>query len=106
MSYEETVKNKLFELWKKDVMKDNNGWKRMSINLGVGMLKMQGLAKVSKIVDTIQDFGIDMDMLDSMDLGYDELHQLYNHINFYRKSVRYLKKLKTEMARKNNDYSN
>jgi len=106
MSYEETVKNKLFELWKKDVMKDNNGWKRMSINLGAGMLKTQGLAKVSKIVDTIQDFGIDMDMLDSMDLHYDELHEIYNHINFYRKSVRYLKELKNAMARENHDYSN
>ncbi len=78
-------------------------WTSQKVYLGNGIIKIQGLTRVSKVIDTIQDFGIDMDMLDSMDLGYDELHQLYNHINFYRGSVRYLKKLKNEMARKNHE---
>jgi len=92
------------KIWRKSI-KDSL-WTSQKVCLGNCTIKIQGLAGISKIVNTIQDFGIDMDMLDSMDLAYDELHQLYNHINFYRKSVRYLKKLKIEMARKNNDYNN
>ena len=89
------------KVWRKSIT--NSLWTSQKIRLGNCPIKMQGLTRVSKVMDTIQEFGIDMDMLDSMDLGYDELHELYNHINFYRGSVRYLKKLKTEMARKNHE---
>jgi len=77
--------------------------KVMRVSLGSGILKTQGLTKTSKILDTIQEFGIDMDMLDSLDLHYDELYQVYSQIKFYRRSVSYLKGLKTAMARKNHE---
>ncbi len=77
--------------------------KVMRISLGSGILKTQGLTKVSKILDTIQEFGIDMDMLDSLDLHYDDLYQVYSNIKCYRRSVGYLKGLKTAMARKNHE---
>jgi len=78
------------KIWRKSMV--DSLWTKQTVSLGSGIVKTQGLTKISKILDTIGDFGIDMDMLDSMDLHYDELHQIYNHINFYRKSVRYLKK--------------
>ncbi len=89
------------KIWRKSI-KDSL-WASHKVCLGNCPIKTQGLTRVSKIMDTIQDFGIDMDMLDSMDLHYDELHEIYNHINFYRKSVRYLKQLKNAMARSNHE---
>ena len=106
MSYEEMVKNKLWNLWMKESKRNNHndgGWKRMRVSLGSGIFKVQGLTKTHKIIETIEDFGIDMDMLDVLNPSYDELYQIYNHINFYRGSVRFLKKLKTDMARKNHE---
>ncbi len=105
MSYEEMVKNKLWNLWVKESNRKNDidGWKRMRVRLGSGMIKVQGLTKTNKIIETIEDFGIDMDMLDVLNPSYDELYQIYNHINFYRGSVKFLKKLKTDMARKNHE---
>ena len=89
------------KIWRKSI-KDSL-WTSQKICLGNCPIKAQGLTRISKIMDDIQDFGIDMDMLDSMDLHYDELHEIYNHINFYRKSVRYLKQLKNAMARSNHE---
>ena len=107
MSYEDTVKSKLYNLWLKEsrrIDKRNKGWRKMRVSLGSGILKVQGLTKVHKIIDTIEDFGIDMDMLDALNPSYDELYQIYNAINSYRESVRLLRELKDDMARRNHGY--
>ena len=104
MSYEETIKNKLYNLWLKEAQRidvHNKGWKNTRVGLGSGIVKIQGLTKVHRMIDTIEDFGIDMDMLDVLNPSYDELHQVYNAINSYREAVRFLKELKNDMARKN-----
>lgn len=104
MSHEETVKKKLYDLWLKEaqrVEKYDKSWKEMRVCLGSGIVKVQGLTKVHRMIDTIEDFGIDMDMLDVLNPSYDELHQVYNAINSYREAVRFLKELKNDMARKN-----
>ena len=79
-------------------MKNSNGWKRMRINLGLCIVKRQGLTKIDKIMDTIEDFGIDLDKLDDMECGYDELFDVYKAINSYRGSIRFLKELKQHMS--------
>ncbi len=108
MSYEETVKAKLYELWLKEAYRidlHNKGWRGERIMLGTGAVKIQGLTEVHKIISTIEGFGIDMDLLDVLKPSYDELNQIYNAINSYRIAVRKLKSLKDEMARKNHGYT-
>lgn len=65
-------------------------------------IKIQGITEIRDILNTIEDFGIDMDMLDTLNPSYDELHETYIAIKCYKSSVRYLKRLKTEMAKRNN----
>ena len=98
MTYEEIVKNKLFNLWKKDSMKGNNEWKGIRISLGLGIVKRQGLTNIDKILNTIEEFGIELDKLDAMECGYDELFDVYKAIQAYRGSIRFLKELKQHMS--------
>lgn len=102
MTYEETVKQKLWDIWVKEsnrVDKNKQVWKRMRIRLGIGAGKHpEGSVTKNQILEIIQDFGIDMDMLDAMNPTDAHLHEIYHAINAYRISVRYLKKLKEHMS--------
>ena len=80
----------------------NSSWTKQTISLGSGILKIQGITEIRDILNTIEDFGIDMDMLDILNPSYDELHETYIAIKCYKSSVRYLKRLKNEMAKRNN----
>lgn len=77
--------------------------KVMRISLGSGIIKVQGLAKMDKILTAIEDFGIDLDLLDTMEPSYDKLYEIYKAIRTYRFAVGYLKSLKTDMAEKNHE---
>jgi len=97
MNYEETVKKKLFELWKKEVIRIeplNGGWERRRINLGKGVMKIQGITPVYDMIATIEEFGIPNAKLKEHNLGYDEIFEVYEAIKAYRLSVRFLKDLK------------
>lgn len=99
MNYEETVKKKLFELWKKEAIrieKINDGWERRKVNLGKGVIKIQGIVPVHNIIATIEGFGISLDKLKEYNLNYDQLFEIYEAIKAYRLSVRFLKDLKTK----------
>lgn len=99
MTHEEVVKAKLYDLWLKEAKRvQPKGWTRMRVSLGLGIVKKQGLTKIDKILDTIEDFGIDLAKLDAMEAGYDELFDVYTAIQSYRGSVRFLKELKNHMG--------
>ncbi len=108
MNYEEVVKQKLYELWLKEshrIDKHNKSWSGERIMLGSGILKIQGLTSISEILSTIQEFVIDVDMLDALDYKYDELEEVYRAVLSYRKSIRLLKDLKTKMQRNEDGYN-
>jgi len=97
---EQAVKDKLWELWKKEavrVKKLPNGWIEKRVTLGKGILKNQGTAKVDKMMDAIVDFGIDLSRLGAMNPDYDELNEIYQAILGYRRAIRFLKNLKDHM---------
>lgn len=102
MTYEEHVKQKLWDLWvkkSKRVEKHDQGWKKLRIRLGIGAGKHpEGSITKDRMLLIIQEFGIDMDMLDAMNPTDAQLYEIYHAINAYRISVRYLKKLKEQMS--------
>ena len=67
------------------------------INLGRCALHDIKWNKVSLWLDTISDFGIPLKELDKLDLNIDETFNIYQHIVFYRKSVRFLKSLRVKI---------
>jgi len=99
---EQAVKDKLWELWKKEAIRVeqyNNGWTKRSVSLGKGIMKNQGVTPIHEMMNAIEDFGIDLDELGSLNPNYDELHEIYTSINSYRTSIRFLKGLKNGMRR-------
>lgn len=81
----------------------NSSWTSQKICLGNCPIKIQGITEIRDILHSIEEFGIDMDMLDTLNPSYDELHETYIAIKCYKSSVRYLKKLKSQMARENHE---
>lgn len=100
---ENAIKEKLRRLWAKDMVRVKNyanGWQKKTVCLGKGIAKIQGLEKIQIILDEIEDFGIDMGSLNAIEPKYDELYEIYQAIIAYRRTVRYLKKLKGKMQSK------
>jgi len=99
MNYEEIVKKKLFELWKKEAIrieKINQGWERRKVSLGQGVIKIQGTLPVYDMIKAIEDFGIPSEKLKEYNLNYDQINEIYDAIKAYRISVKFLKDLKTK----------
>jgi len=97
---EEELKQKLFDLWKKEavrVRKHNSGWKSKKISLGYGIMKNKNKPRMQKILDTIEDFGISVEALMHMKPSYDRLFEIYESITVYRYAIRYLRNLKEHM---------
>lgn len=97
MNYEEQIKNKLAKVWKKDTIrieKIDGGWERRRINLGKGIIKIQGIVSMQEMIITIEDFGIPNAKLKEHNLSYDDIFDVYEAIKAYRLSVRFLKDLK------------
>ena len=100
---EDEVKEMLHNIWKKDIVRVKNyanGWQEKTVSLGKGIVRIQGLEKIQIILDEIEDFGIDMEALNAIEPKYDELYEIYQAILSYRRTVRYLKKLKGKMQSK------
>ena len=97
MNYEEEVKQKLYNLWKKEAIrieKINGGWERRRINLGKGVIKIQGIVPYNDMIENIDSFGIPKAKLDEYNLNYDQVFEIHEAIKAYRLSVRFLKDLK------------
>lgn len=67
------------------------------IKLGRCIIYDIRMDNVSLWLDTITDFGISLKELDKLDLNLDQTHNVYEHILFYRKGVRFLKYLRVKM---------
>ena len=98
---EDDIKRKLTEIWKKEAVrieKHNQGsWIKRKVYLGRGILKNQGSADMDEMFDTIEDFGISMDNLGSMNPDHDQINDIYQAIQSYRTAIRLLKRLKEHM---------
>ncbi len=98
---EDEIKRKLTEIWEKEAVrieKHNQGsWIKKKVYLGRGILKNQGSADMDEMFDTIEDFGISMDNLGSMNPDYDQVNSIYQAILSYRTAVRLLKRLREHM---------
>lgn len=104
MNYEEIVKKKLYEVWKKEAVRIehiNGGWERRKVMLGNCPIKIQGIKPIYEMIATIEDFGIPKANLDKLDMNYDQIFETYEAIRAYRVSVRFLKDLKMKLGGNN-----
>jgi len=95
------IKKRLWKVWEKEAIRIEpiiGSWERRRVNLGKGSLKIQGIVPVHEILNTIEDFGINLHALKKMDPKYDELFEIYEAIKTYRLVIRYLKDLKVHMG--------
>ncbi len=101
MDREEKIKKELEKIWNKEairIQEHNKGsWIKKKVYLGRGILKNQGTAGMDEMLDTIEDFGISMDNLGSMNPDYDQINGIYQAIQSYRTAVRLLKRLREHM---------
>jgi len=100
MDREEKIRKKLEKAWTKEAIRVShipNGWIEKRVTLGRGILKNQGSDDMDEMFDTIEDFGISMDSLSSMNPDYDQINDIYQAILSYRTAVRLLKRLREHM---------
>ena len=98
---EKQVREELYSVWAKEAIRienHNQGWERRTVSLGKGMLIVKGNTPISHMIETIEDFGIKPEPLQSMKLSTHEITTLYNNITSYRKAVRFLKDFKDRIG--------
>ena len=74
--------------------------KSYKINLGNCAIHDVRRDSLSKWINTIEDFGVSIEELYRLKPSKDDIFNFYQHIIFYRKSVKFLKGMKVKM---NND---
>ena len=98
---EKDIKDKLTKVWEKEMIRVQhipNGWLEKRVTLGKCTVKIQGTMPLQKMLDTIEDFGIDMNTLKKMEPDYDQVNAIHGAIKAYRIAVRYLRELKEHMS--------
>ena len=102
---EKEIKDRLEEVWMKEAIRVSyipNGWIEKRVTLGKGIGKNLGMIDVDSMLDTIADFGINLDDLGGMNPDRTTIEGIYRAIESYRMGVRYLRDLKEHMGTFNN----
>lgn len=98
---EKDIKDKLTEVWKKEMIRVQNipnGWIEKRLTLGKGIAKSNGTESIQKMLDVLEDFGIDIQLLKEMKADYDQIQEIYNAVIDYRISLKILRELKDHMT--------
>ena len=98
---EKDIKDRLTKVWEKEMIRVQhipNGWLEKRVTFGKCTVKIQGTESLQKMLDTLEDFGIDMNTLKKMEPDYHLIFEIYEAVRVYRLAVRYLRELKEHMS--------